>query len=43
MPAEKSAPQADRPFVISREFNAPRDVVFRAWTNPKQPEQGRSH
>ena len=26
----------DREIVLTREFNAPRAVVFEAWTNPKQ-------
>ena len=39
MPPEKSAPQADRPFVISREFNARRDMVWKSWTEAERLKQ----
>ena len=32
MSAEKSGRQADKPFVISREIDAPSDLVCRFWT-----------
>lgn len=31
--------QSDREIVITRIFNAPRDLVFKAWTEPKHIEQ----
>ena len=30
-----SATPAARPFILTRTFNAPRDLVFRAWTDPE--------
>jgi hypothetical protein len=30
---------ADREIVITRVFDAPREVVFKAWTDPKQVAQ----
>ena len=32
---EKGAPPVDKRFVISREFAAPRELVWRAWTDPE--------
>jgi uncharacterized protein YndB with AHSA1/START domain len=32
-------PAADRDFVITRIFNAPREMVFKAWTDPGQMSQ----
>ena len=39
MPAEKSAHLADRPFVISRVFNARRDIVWKSWTEAERLKQ----
>ena len=39
MPAEKSAPQANRPFVISRMFDARRDIVWKSWTEADRLKQ----
>ena len=36
MTPEKSSNPQSRPFVINREFNASRDVVWKAWTERKQ-------
>ena len=36
MSVEKSARQADKPFVISREFDAPRDLVWKSWTEAER-------
>jgi len=36
MPAEKSSPAVEREFVIARVFDAPRDLVWKAWTEPKR-------
>lgn len=35
----KGGAQSDRDFVISRVFDAPREMVFRAWTEPQQIEK----
>jgi uncharacterized protein YndB with AHSA1/START domain len=40
--AEKTQPQTgadDRTLIIERTFNAPRELVWRAWTEPKHIEQ----
>ena len=37
--SEYVASLQSRPFIISREFNAPRDLVWRAWTERAQFEQ----
>ena len=34
--AEAATATADRELVVTRVFEAPREVVFRAWTDPKQ-------
>ena len=39
MPAEKSAPEANRPFVISRVFDAQRDIVWKSWTEAERLKQ----
>jgi len=39
MTAKQSAKQADRPFVISREFDAPRDLVWKSWTEADRLKQ----
>lgn len=39
MSAEKSAIQAERPFVISRVFNAPRELVWKSWTEADRLKQ----
>jgi len=42
MDARRSSPAsaaADRPFVIARAFDAPRDLVFRVWTQPEHLQQ----
>ncbi|HKB82136.1 MAG TPA: SRPBCC domain-containing protein [Burkholderiales bacterium] len=39
MSAEQSAGPADRPFVISREFDAPRDLVWKSWTEAQRLKQ----
>ena len=39
MPAEKSAPEANRPFVISRVFDARRDIVWKSWTEADRLKQ----
>jgi len=31
-----SAGQTDKPFVISRDFDAPRDLVWKSWTEPER-------
>jgi len=31
-----SARQTDKPFVISRDFDAPRDLVWKSWTEPER-------
>jgi uncharacterized protein YndB with AHSA1/START domain len=36
---EEIAPVADRMFVISRTFNAPRELVWKGWTEPKHMAQ----
>ncbi|MFA6916895.1 MAG: SRPBCC domain-containing protein [Parachlamydiales bacterium] len=36
MTTKDPIPNPARPFTISRIFDAPREVVFEAWTNPKQ-------
>jgi uncharacterized protein YndB with AHSA1/START domain len=36
---ERNVPMPDRDFVISREFDAPRELVWEAWTNPKHMAQ----
>jgi uncharacterized protein YndB with AHSA1/START domain len=36
MEKNAAAVNADREIVISRVFNAPRELVWRAWTDPKQ-------
>lgn len=33
MPPQGTSSQADRPFVISRVFDAPRDLVWKSWTD----------
>ncbi|MGI8496784.1 MAG: SRPBCC family protein [Gemmatimonadaceae bacterium] len=33
---DAAAPTMGREFVLTRLFNAPRELVFRAWTDPKQ-------
>jgi uncharacterized protein YndB with AHSA1/START domain len=33
---EKATPRSDREFVISRVFDAPRELVFKAWTEPER-------
>jgi uncharacterized protein YndB with AHSA1/START domain len=32
----ETTPSADRQIVITRTFDAPRELVFKAWTDPKQ-------
>ncbi len=32
-------PQSDREIIITRVFNAPRELVFKVWTEPKHIEQ----
>jgi len=39
MSAEASARQSEKPFVISREFDAPRDLVWRSWTEAQRLKQ----
>jgi uncharacterized protein YndB with AHSA1/START domain len=39
MSAEKSALQAEKPFVISRRFDAPRDLLWKSWTEPERLKQ----
>lgn len=39
MPAEKTAPNTDRPFIISRQFNAPRHLVWKSWTEAERLKQ----
>jgi len=39
MSVEKSARQADKPFIISREFDAPRDLVWKSWTEAERLKQ----
>jgi uncharacterized protein YndB with AHSA1/START domain len=34
--AARAAPFAERELIITRVFNAPRELVFKAWTDPKQ-------
>jgi uncharacterized protein YndB with AHSA1/START domain len=36
---EKSAPYIDQEFVISRVFDAPRELVWKAWTDPRHMTQ----
>ena len=36
MAAAADAASADRPFVISRALDAPREIVFKAWTEAEQ-------
>ncbi len=36
---EKHSPPSDRDFVISREFAAPRELVWQAWNDPKHMAQ----
>jgi len=35
-PTEIKTGATDRELVIERTFNAPREVVFKAWTEPEQ-------
>jgi uncharacterized protein YndB with AHSA1/START domain len=35
MPAKNNEPTADREIVLTRIFDAPRELVWEAWTNPK--------
>lgn len=37
--AHNLSPSANRPFRLQREFNAPRDLVWQAWTDPKHLSQ----
>ncbi len=39
MPAEESVHQGEKAFVISREFDAPRDLVWRSWTEAERLRQ----
>src|SRR5258706_348841 len=39
MSAEKSALQAEKPFVISRRFDAPRDLLWKSWTEAERLKQ----
>jgi uncharacterized protein YndB with AHSA1/START domain len=39
MSTEKSARHGDKPFVISREFDAPRDLVWKSWTEAQRLKQ----
>ena len=39
MSAKDSAGQAEKPFVISREFDAPRDLVWKSWTEAERLKQ----
>lgn len=36
---DTASPTADREIVMSREFDAPRDLVFQAWTDPAHLDQ----
>jgi uncharacterized protein YndB with AHSA1/START domain len=36
---EAAAPTSDREIVITRDFDAPRELVFEAWTGPQQVGQ----
>src|SRR6202521_2180055 len=38
--AARTAPFAERELSIARVFNAPRELVFKAWTDPKQLAEG---
>ena len=38
-PNDSTETQSDRQIVITRVFNAPRELVFQAWTEPKHIEQ----
>jgi uncharacterized protein YndB with AHSA1/START domain len=37
--ADAASAEAERDFVITRVFDAPREIVFRAWTDPKHLAQ----
>ena len=37
MSAEQFARQADKLFIISREIDAPRDLVWKSWTEAERP------
>lgn len=39
MTPQEAARQADRPFVIARVFNAPRDLVWKSWTEAERLKQ----
>ena len=39
MQLEKSSPVAERKLALTRILNAPRNLVFKAWTDPKQLAQ----
>jgi uncharacterized protein YndB with AHSA1/START domain len=39
MSAEGSAHQSEKPFVISRQFDAPRELVWRSWTEAERLKQ----
>ena len=39
MSAEKYALQAEKPFVISRRFDAPRDLLWKSWTEAERLKQ----
>lgn len=39
MTAKQPAPHADRPFIISRQFNAPRELVWKSWTEVERLKQ----
>jgi uncharacterized protein YndB with AHSA1/START domain len=39
MPAEESVHQGEKPFVISREFDAPRELVWKSWTEAERLKQ----
>ncbi|HEX3797691.1 MAG TPA: SRPBCC domain-containing protein [Verrucomicrobiae bacterium] len=36
---QRNTPMPDRDFIISREFDAPRELVWKAWTDPKHMAQ----
>jgi uncharacterized protein YndB with AHSA1/START domain len=40
MTASPTKESTDRDFVISRTFDAPRDIVFKAWTEPEGMRHG---
>ena len=39
MQTEKSSPVVERKLTLTRTLNAPRSLVFKAWTDPKQLAQ----